>query len=104
MFQTLYLTLGQKASSPTFGNSVTVFGPNEVKHGVTSIEQAQLRRACVVALVTDRYKHRPHLNHKYCWLYKKSLPTLLLQRAVFQWKHGRLVLMIPPRVDKQNLV
>ena len=60
-----------------FSHSVRTYR-NEIKHGVTSIEQAQQRRAQVLALVTDRYKHRPHLDHEYSWLYKKSLPTLLL--------------------------
>jgi hypothetical protein len=67
-----------------FSHSVWTYR-NEIKHGVTSIEQAQLRRARVVALVTDWYKHRPHLDHKYRWLYKKSHPSLLLEgnRALY---------------------
>jgi len=46
---------------------------NEVNHGVTALEQAAQARARVVALVTDRYRHRPHLAPRYNFLYKKSL-------------------------------
>ena len=60
---------------------------NEIKHGITSIEQAQLQQARIAALITDRYKHRQHLDHKYSWLYKKSLQTLFLEgnRALYVW-------------------
>ena len=49
---------------------------NAIKHGVTCAEQAIIRRDRIEALVTDRYRHRPHLDHKYQWLYKQSLPSL----------------------------
>ena len=60
---------------------------NQKKHGVTSDEQALLRRARVEAFVTDRYRHRPHLDLKYKWLFKKSLADLLKQgnRALYVW-------------------
>ena len=60
---------------------------NEIKHGATALEQATQVRARVVALVTDRYRHRPHLAPRYTFLYKKSLPERLLEgnRALFTW-------------------
>jgi len=60
---------------------------NEVRHGVTAADQAAKSRARVVALVTDRYTHRPHLDTKYTWLYKAPLAQLLLQgnRALYAW-------------------
>ena len=60
---------------------------NEVKHGVTALEQAAQARARVVALVTDRYRHRPHLAPRYNFLYKKSLQDRLLEgnRALYTW-------------------
>ena len=60
---------------------------NEVKHGVTKGEQAVHNRARLVALVTDRYLHRPHLDDRYRWLFGKPLRDRLLEgnRALHVW-------------------
>jgi hypothetical protein len=60
---------------------------NEVKHGVTKGEQAVNNRARIVALVTDRYLHRPHLDERYRWLFGKPLSERLLDgnRALHVW-------------------
>ena len=60
---------------------------NEIKHGVPILEQAAQVRAQVVALVTDRYSHPPHLASRYRFLFRKSLADRLLEgnRALFTW-------------------
>ena len=60
---------------------------NAIKHGVTQEEQRIARRARVVALVNDRYLHRPHLDPKYKFLYNKPLHKRLEEgnRALYTW-------------------
>ena len=60
---------------------------NTTKHGATLAEQTSIWRARIVALVTDRYYHCPHLDIKYNWLFKKPLATLLQQGncALYVW-------------------
>ena len=60
---------------------------NEIKHGVTLAEQSMQRRARVTALVEDRYRHRPHLDAKYKFLFRKPLAAKLEEgnRALYMW-------------------
>jgi len=60
---------------------------NAIKHGVTMDEQRKARRARVVALVTDRYQYRPHLDRKYKFLYSKPLHRRLEEgnRSLYAW-------------------
>ena len=60
---------------------------NAIKHGVTMAEQQQVRRDRVVMLVTDRYKHQPHLDAMYKFLYNKALHKRLEDgnRALYPW-------------------
>ena len=54
---------------------------------MTLAEQCTQRRARVVALVEERYKHRPHLDLKYQFLFRKPLAAKLEEgnRVLFMW-------------------
>jgi hypothetical protein len=60
---------------------------NTIRHGVTQADQQLKRRARVVALVTDRYTHRPHLDAKYNFLFRKPLLSRLEEgnRTLYAW-------------------
>ena len=50
-------------------------------------EQRMQRRARVIALVEDRYRHRPHLDTKYKFLFRTPLVAKLEEgnRALYMW-------------------
>ena len=79
-------TSGLLSSLWEFSHEIWMYR-NTIKHGATVEEQQRQRRARIVLLVEERYRHRPHLDQRYNFLFRKPLLARLQEgnRALYMW-------------------